>query len=129
MTKTQAIKAIPNPEVREPQDESAKKRKYHTAAYKMRILKEVDLLKGQPGAIGALLRREGLYSSLLSDWRKQRDSGALSALSVKRGRKPKMSTHEQQIERQEREIKRLQERLRQANLIIEAQKNSRRSWV
>lgn len=129
MTKTPAIKSVPNPEVKEPHEGARKKRARHTADYKLRILKEADLLKRQPGAIGALLRREGLYSSLLSEWRKQRDSGALSALSVKRGRKPKMSAQDLEMACLERENRRLQEKLRQANLIIEAQKKSQRFWA
>ena len=119
MTKNQAVKAVPNPEVKEPRSE---KRKYRTADFKLRILKEVDALKGQSGAIGELLRKEGVYSSQLSEWRKQRESGALSALSKKRGRKPKVSQQKLELERKDREIRRLAEKLRQANLIIEAQK-------
>jgi len=119
MTKNQAIKAVPSPEVKEPQ---AEKRKYRTASFKLRILKEVDALKGQSGAIGEFLRREGVYSSQLSEWRKQREGGALSALSQKRGRKAKLSTEAREIERQAKEICRLEEKLRQASLIIEAQK-------
>src|SRR5450432_187363 len=62
-------------------------RRIHTAAFKLRILKEADGCRGEVGAVSALLRREGLYSSLLSQWRGQRESGALSAFSQKRGRK------------------------------------------
>lgn len=120
MASTQNIKALPNPEGKS--EGLAKKRKVLTAEYKIRILKEADALKGQPGAIGALLRREGLYSSSLSQWRKERDSGALSALSAKRGRKSKFTPQQLIVEKQAREIERLQEKLRQANLIIEAQK-------
>jgi len=62
-------------------------RRRFTAAYKLRILQEVDALSDS-GQIGALLRREGLYSSHLTTWRRQRDNGAIAALSPKkRGRK------------------------------------------
>jgi transposase-like protein len=65
----------------------AKRRKY-TAEYKMRILREVEECKGA-GEVGALLRREGLYSSLLSKWREQREAGSLAGLSAQR-RGPKV---------------------------------------
>lgn len=120
MAKSQNIKAAPNPEVKEP--DSKGKRKYRTAAFKLRILKEVDGLKGQTGAIGELLRKEGVFSSQLTEWRRLRDSGSLSSLSVKRGRKAKTSPESHELTRLEKENRRLQEKLRQAGLIIEAQK-------
>jgi transposase-like protein len=87
------------------------------------VLRQVDQCTG-PGEIGALLRREGLYSSHLTDWRRQREAGELAALAPKkRGRKP--SVVEQQaaeVVRMQREIDRLRERLRQAEAIIGAQK-------
>jgi len=70
----------PDPEV----PERANRRRF-TAEYKLAILKEADAAS-EPGQIGALLRREGLYSSHLVDWRRQRDAGALDALGKKRGR-------------------------------------------
>jgi len=74
--------AIPDPElVERPQ------RRRFTAAYKLAVLREADGLSGS-GEIGALLRREGLYSSHLSTWRAQREAGALEALARPRGRKP-----------------------------------------
>lgn len=121
MTKNQSMKVVPSPEVKEPQVES-NTRKKHTVEYKLRILREADQCKGQPGGVGALLRKEGLYSSLLALWRRQRDSGALAAFGAKRGRKAKFSPLEIQLERLGKENRRLQEQLRQANLIIEAQK-------
>lgn len=121
MAKTQDNKLPPNPEVKEP-GVIPRKRKNYTAEYKLRVLKETDLLKGQSGAIGAYLRKEGLYTSVLAEWRKQRDSGSLSALSQKRGRKPKHTPAEIELMRLEKENQRLSEQLRQANLIIEAQK-------
>ena len=113
------IAAVPNPEVREP---GKAPRRVYTAEYKLRVLKEADLCKRELGAISALLRREGLYSSLLSEWRKQRESGALSALCRKRGRKPTRTPQEVENDLLCKENARLEEKLRQANLIIEAQK-------
>jgi len=97
-------------------------RRGFTAEYKARILAEADACT-EPGQLGALLRREGLYSSHLSTWRRQRDAGALSGLTPrKRGRKPKRSPVEQKCERLERENSQLREKLRKAELIIEVQK-------
>jgi transposase-like protein len=74
--------ALPDPElVERPQ------RRRFTAAYKLTVLREADGLS-RPGEIGALLRREGLYSSHLSTWRAQREEGSLEALSRPRGRRP-----------------------------------------
>src|SRR5262245_8094708 len=98
-------------------------RRRFTAEYKLRVLRESESLS-QPGAIGALLRREGLYSTHLSAWRRQRDRGALEALqAIRRGRKPEPG-HElrQRIAELEVDKQRLQERLRQAEAIISAQK-------
>ena len=110
--------SVPNPEV------AAKPtRRQFTAEYKLRVLRESESLS-QPGAIGALLRREGLYSTHLSAWRRQRDRGALTALkALRRGRKPGPG-HElrQRIAELESAKQRLQERLRQAEAIISAQK-------
>jgi hypothetical protein len=75
------------------------------------------------GGLGALLRREGLYSSHLTEWRRQREAGELEALTPKkRGRKPKYSPIELDNARLQRENARLQEELRKAGLIIAAQK-------
>ena len=91
-------------------------RRQYTAEYKQRVLGEVDACKGA-GEIGALLRREGLYSSLVSKWRQQREKG----LGVhKRGPKPDAQAAE--LARLQRENERLRERLRKAELIIDVQK-------
>jgi transposase-like protein len=96
------------------------RRKRFTAAEKLRILREVDACQGS-GEIGALLRREGIYSSYLSTWRKQRELGELDGLAPrKRGPKPDPQAIE--LAKLRRENERLQERLRQAELIIEVQK-------
>ena len=82
--RTSTLKTVPDPEV----PAKAKRRKF-TAAYKLRVLAEADGCTGL-GEIGRLLRREGLYSSHLSDWRRARQRGSLRALAPKkRGRKPR----------------------------------------
>ena len=108
----------PDPEVPE-----KKPRRRFTAAYKLRILKEYEACS-VPGEIGALLRREGLYHSNIRTWKKQRDQGALTALSPrKRGRKPKtINPMAREVERLQRENRRLTEKLKQAETIIEVQK-------
>ena len=107
----------PDPEV----VEKATRRRF-TAKYKLEILELADQCK--PGEIGALLRREGLYSSHLSIWRRQREAGTLQALGPrKRGRKAKAETAEsRRVATLERENERLRERLAQAETIIEVQK-------
>ena len=102
--------------------ETAQRRRF-TAEYKSDVLRRVDACSGE-GDIGALLRKEGLYSSILSSWRKQRDDGALAGLAVKkRGRKPKRHDPLQvEVERLRRENARLQHRLSQAEVIIDVQK-------
>ena len=98
-------------------------RRRFTAEYKLRILCEADRCV-EPGQLGALLRREGLYSSHLTTWRQQRDKGTLAGLTPKRrGRKanpdaPLIAENE----RLKRETQRLAARLRQAETIIEVQK-------
>jgi transposase-like protein len=96
------------------------KRRQHPAEYKLRILREVDECQGS-GEVGALLRREGLYSSLVSKWREQRERGSLTGLSGHR-RGPKVDPQAVEIARLQRENKRLQEKLQRAELIIEVQK-------
>ena len=98
-------------------------RRRFDAAYKLRIVEEADGCS-QPGELGALLGREGLYSSLLSTWRRQRDEGSLAGLAPKRrGRKAKRTDAvAQDNERLRRENERLTQRLKQAETIIEVQK-------
>jgi len=96
------------------------KRRQHPAEYKLRILHEVDECKGK-GDVGALLRREGLYSSLVSKWREQLDRGNLTGLSGKQ-RGPKVEANAEELLRLQRENKRLQAQLERAELIIDVQK-------
>jgi len=93
------------------------KRRQHPAEYKLRILREIDECKGS-GEVGALLRREGLYSSLVSKWREQRERGSLTGLSGHR-RGPKVDANASELARLQRENKRLQEQLERAELIID----------
>ena len=102
-------------------------RRRFSAEYKLRILAEADGCTEQ-GQVGELLRREALYSSLLSTWRRQRDEGVLAGLAPKRrGRKakPKNPLAEENA-RLQRKNRRLTEKLRQAELIIDVQKKSPR---
>jgi transposase-like protein len=98
-------------------------RRHFTAEYKINILQQAEACRGEEG-IGALLRREGLYSSHLTTWRRQREIGMLSALSPKRrGRKASARNPLQpEVDRLRKETDRLQKRLNQAELIIEVQK-------
>ena len=94
------------------------KRRTFSAAYKRSILEEADRCS-EPGEIGALLRREGLYSSNLTTWRRQRERGELAG--AKRGRKP-ASDETKQLRQLQRENARLKQKLEQAELVIEVQK-------
>ena len=111
-------KQIPDPAVLE-----KPVRRRFTAEYKLRILLEADRCTAS-GQLGALLRREGLYSSLLGTWRRQRDQGTLAGLTPKRrGRKanpdaPLIAENQ----RLTRETQRLAAKLRQAETIIDIQK-------
>jgi len=108
----------PNPEV----DPKSVRRRF-SAKYKRSILNRADQCK-HSGEVGALLRREGLFSSHLSNWRRLRDQGALAGLSSKkRGPKPDPVAEERRkIARLEKENKRLQVKLKKAQTIIEFQK-------
>lgn len=97
-------------------------RRSFSAAYKLRIVEEADQCT-ERGQIGALLRREGLYSSQLATWRRLRDEGGLQALAPKtRGRKASQDAREVEIATLRRENERLHKQLQQAELIIGAQK-------
>jgi transposase-like protein len=106
----------------DPEVDSKARRRQFSAAYKRRILDEAE--KGGSGAIAGLLRREGLYSSHLTTWRKQRESGELAGLeSRRRGKKPAPKNPlAREVHRLELENRRLQQRLRQAEIIIDVQK-------
>lgn len=98
------------------------RRRTFTAAYRVRILSEID--RAGPGGCGAILRREGLYSSTLTDWRRQRDAAAYEVLkAVKRGPKcvpanPLAAEHARLL----RDNKRLTLQLQRAEAVIDIQK-------
>ena len=97
------------------------RRRRFSAQYKLKILREADACM-KPGEIGALLRREGLYTSHLSTWRKQRDEGALHAFSRRRGRRG-ADPRDTEIERLRRRAERAEAELAKAHKIIEVQGN------
>ena len=106
----------------DPQVLAYPKRRRFSAAYKVRVVEKAEGCT-EPGAIGALLRREGLYSSQLSKWRQQYRAGALQALrDDKRGRKATKHPLADENERLRKQNERLAHRLEQAETIIEIQK-------
>jgi transposase-like protein len=99
------------------------KRRAFTLEYKMRILADADAARATPGGVGALLRREGLYSSHLATWRRGREAGMRQALAPKaRGPKPKYDPQQEELSKLRRQNQQLTEALRKAELIIEVQK-------
>ena len=101
------------------------RRRQYTAEFKLRVLREVDeaLASGEEGAVGALLRREGIYSSHLVTWRRQRDRGQLAGLTPKkRGRKPSRNPLSSEVERLQRQNARLENELAKARIVIAVQK-------
>lgn len=113
-----ASASLPDPEV-----VARAKRRTFTAEYKQRILQEADSVAATPGGIGALLRREGLYSSHLVSWRRERRAGMLEALKPrKRGPRSERNPLEEENQKLRRQNARLTEDLRKANIIIEVQK-------
>ena len=104
----------PDPEV----PERARGPRRYSARYKVQILEEYEGL--DKAAKGALLRREGLYTSLISEWRKQRDRGALQALAKPAGRQP-ADPRDQQVARLRKENQRLAGELGKARKVIEVQ--------
>lgn len=111
-----ATNVVPDPEVR-----AVAKRRQFNAAYKLSVLEEADRCV-EPGSIGALLRREGLYSSHLTVWRRERESGALAALARRRGRKATVSAEQKRLAALQAQNARLKRELEQAHTIIEVQK-------
>jgi transposase len=104
----------------DPEVNAKPERRQFSAEYKRRILEQADACT-EPGQIGALLRREGIYSSNLTHWRQQRAEGSLKALSPKkRGPKPDPLADENAALR--RRIERLEADLKRAETIIEVQK-------
>lgn len=102
----------------DPEVEPKATRRRFAAAYKLAVLEEIE---SNPGKAGAIMRREGLYSSSVTSWRKQRRGGTLKALDKKRGRTGK-SAAELEVEKLRRENARLKRELEKAQVIIGAQK-------
>ena len=97
-------------------------RRRFTREYKRRVVREADACK-TPGAVGALLRREGLYSSHLATWRAARDRGELAGPARKRGPIPRVvDPRDTRIVELEREIARWQTRAERAEALVEVQK-------
>ena len=116
-------KAGPEPNAHpDPEVVAQAKRRTFTADYKQRILAEADQAKGS-GGIGALLRREGLYSSLLTTWRRERAAGIRQSLAPqKRGPKSKRDPIQEEIQKLQKDNARLTEQLRKAEIVIDVQK-------
>lgn len=112
-----AAPSRPNPEV-----VADARRRTFSLEYKLRILKEAEAVKST-GGIGALLRREGLYSSHLTTWRQERDAGMRQGLTPKvRGPKRKSDSHQDELQQLRREVARLNQALQRAETIIDVQK-------
>ena len=116
---TSTAAARPDPEV----PEKAKRRRF-SAQYKLRVLEEADACR-EPGQIAALLRREGLYSSHLAQWRRARREGSLKALARSRGpkgrRRDPVAAENEQLRKENAGLRR---RLEQAQMILEIQKKA-----
>src|SRR5829696_9603867 len=113
---------VPAPAAANPELSDRPKRRTFTAGEKLRILAETDRA-ADTGGISAILRREGLYSSTLTDWRRQRDAGAFEALKpLKRGPKPEIAETAADLGPLRRENARLRQRLEHAEAIIGIQK-------
>src|SRR5215210_6472450 len=111
-TTVQAMVARPDPEVRAP-------RRSYAPKYKLAVLAEIDAAETR-GQVGEVLRREGLYSSLISEWRKQRDRGALEAMSGRRPGRPSDPVAAENTRLRER-IAQLEADLTTATELIDAQ--------
>src|SRR5215212_8643126 len=113
---------VPAPAAANPELSDRPKRRTFTAGEKLRILAETDRA-ADTGGISAILRREGLYSSTLTDWRRQRDAGAFEALKPqRRGPRPEVTQPAADLDQLRRENARLRQRLEHAEAIIGIQK-------
>lgn len=115
-------RATSAPEVPDPEVAARPKRRQFTAEYKLRIVREADACKGL-GEIGALLRREGLYSSHLVVWRRQREEAAQAQLKARK-RGPKAKLKDPRVKQLERENARLQRQLKRVELLLDIQKKA-----
>lgn len=117
MTVAGAQLTVPDPAV-----EAKPQRRRFTAEYKLRILREVERAK-EPGEVGAILRREGLYSSHLVTWRRERDRVATAGLAARK-RGPKATPKDPRLTQLERENARLRRRNQQVETLLEIQKKA-----
>ncbi len=108
----------PRPAEPDPEVPAKAKHRFYSASYKIRVLNEYAGLSRADK--GALLRREGLYSSLIDTWRKQRDQGALAAFTPKRGR-PHVDPRDRELARLRQELARAEAELDKARKVIEIQ--------
>jgi transposase-like protein len=118
------MEAVPNvvTPLQDVQVSAKAQRRRFTAKYKLKIVREADACK-KPGELGALLRREGLYSSHLVEWRRARDRGELLKGGVKRGRRPKaIDPNAKRIEELERELAKATARAERAEALVDLQK-------
>jgi transposase-like protein len=127
-TRSAAPTVVPDPgttdgEVVDPEVEPRAKRRSFTGEYKAKILSECDAAT-EPGDIGRILRREGLYSSHLVEWRRLREAGGLASLKPKPAGRPRKERNPMavELERLQRENERLRDKVRKAEIIMEAQK-------
>jgi transposase len=104
---------------RDPEVEPRARRRQFSPGYKLRILAEYEAATG-PGAKGAILRREKLYSAHIVEWRKARDSGALAGLSKPKGRPP-VDDRDRELEKLRAEKDRLEKELAKARFVIDVQ--------
>lgn len=115
-----AAASAPRPD---PEVVAKAKRRTFTAEYKQRILQEADRAATTPGGVGALLRREGLYSSHLVTWRRERQAGIFEALQPrKRGPRSQYNPLAEENQKLRRQVGQLTEKLRKAEIIIDVQK-------
>ena len=99
------------------------KRRVFEPQYKLEILERLEECRGKRGAVGELLRKEGLYAAQVAKWREETEEALTGALSKKRGPKPNLEAKaEKKVAQLEREVSRVNERLRQAEVVIEVQK-------
>jgi transposase len=118
--------AVERARAADPEVAAKAKRRRFSAEYELRIVREAAAAK-TPGEIGALLRREGLHSSHLADWRRQRERGELAGLSAKRGRKAEpVNPLAKRVAELERDKRRLERKLEQAELLLDIQKKASR---
>jgi transposase len=115
------VEGSAHPDSEVPERLERARRRQFTVGYKLRILSEADAAR-TTGEIGTLLRREGLYSSHLAAWRRQREEGILNALSPRRRGRPTSSPEQRELARLRQENERLGQRLLAAEAVIEVQK-------